>query len=214
MLKAIAQSGSRDGYSPTIGELARQAGVSRTTTFEHIGQLRKKGLISGQVRKARSLTPTSKARKLLKQISSSAARLAVAVSATVAPIPADAKSEEIPLAGVVAAGLPIEAVENQDKLSLDSLFGSSGEIFALEVRGDSMTDQNINNGDYVICRRAPSASDGQLVIAIVDNENATLKRFYREPGRVRLQPANDSYEPIYSENCRVEGVVIGLVRKL
>lgn len=166
------------------------------------------------MRKARSLTPTSKARKLLKQISSYAERLAVAGTATVATIPAVAKSEEIPLAGVVAAGLPIEAVENSDKLSLDLLFGSSGDIFALEVRGDSMTGQNINNGDYVICRRTPSASDGQLVVAIVDNENATLKRFYREPGRVRLQPANDRYEPIYSDNCRVEGIVIGLVRKL
>lgn len=110
--------------------------------------------------------------------------------------------------------MPIEAVENSDKLSLDSLFGSSGEIFALEVRGDSMTGENINDGDYVICRKTPSACDGQLVVAVVDNENATLKRFYREPGRVRLQPANDRYEPIYSDNCRVEGVVIGLVRKL
>jgi repressor LexA len=202
LLKAIAEYGSRDGYSPTIGELAQQAGVSRTTTFEHIEQLRKKGYIWGQAHRARSLTPTSKARKLLKQIS-----LGATVSAATKP-------EEIPLAGVVAAGLPIEAVENRDNLSINSLFGFQDEVFALEVRGDSMKGENINDGDYVICRRASSASDGQLVVAIVDNENATVKRFYKEPKCVRLQPANDQYEPIYSDNCRIEGVVIGLVRKL
>ncbi len=202
LLKVIAEYGSRDGYSPTIGELAHQAGVSRTTTFEHIEQLRKKGYIWGEKHKARSLAPTSKARKLLKQISLCAA------------VPAAAKQEEIPLVGVVAAGLPIEAVENKDNLSINSLFGSCDEVFALEVRGDSMAGENINQGDYVICKRASSASDGQLVVAIVDNENTTLKRFYKEPKCVRLQPANDQYQPIYSDNCRIEGVVIGLVRKL
>jgi len=129
-------------------------------------------------------------------------------------VPAAAKQEEIPLVGVVAAGLPIEAVENKDNLSINSLFGSCDEVFALEVRGDSMAGENINQGDYVICKRASSASDGQLVVAIVDNENTTLKRFYKEPKCVRLQPANDQYQPIYSDNCRIEGVVIGLVRKL
>ena len=216
LLKAIAEYGSRDGYSPTIGELAQQAGVSRTTTFEHIGQLRKKGYIWGQAHKARSLTPTSKARKLLKQISSCVERNASReqTSQYAGRTTHDKTSGEIPLLGKVAAGLPIEAVENKDNLSINSLFGSCDEVFALAVRGDSMAGENINDGDYVICRRTSSASDGQLVVAIVDNENATLKRFYKEPGRVRLQPANDAYEPIYSAHCRIEAVVIGLVRKL
>ena len=202
LLKAIAEYGSRDGYSPTIGELAEQAGVSRTTTFEHIEQLRKKGYIWGREHKARSLTLTSKARKLLKQLIRHQSQTT------------ETDDTEIPLAGIVAAGLPIEAVENKDNLSINSLFGSQDEVFALEVRGDSMKGENINDGDYVICRRASSASDGQLVVAIVDNGNTTLKRFYKEPKYVRLQPANDEYEPIYSENCRIEAVVIGLIRKL
>jgi repressor LexA len=202
LLRAIAEFACRDGYSPTIGELAQTAGVSRTTTFEHIEQLRKKGYIWGQAGKARSLTPTSKARKLLNQLNRYQSQTT------------ETADTQIPFAGIVAAGLPIEAVENKDNLSINSLFGSCDEVFALEVRGDSMTGENINDGDYVICRRASSASDGRLVVAIVDNENATLKRFYKEPGRVRLQPANDAYEPIYSDNCRVEGVVIGLIRKL
>jgi repressor LexA len=76
-----------------------------------------------------------------------------------------------------------------------------------------MIDEDIQQGDYVICRKSHIADDGQLVVAIVDEENATLKRFYREKNRVRLQPANDNYQPIYSDNCRIEAVVIGLIRK-
>jgi repressor LexA len=109
--------------------------------------------------------------------------------------------------------VPVEAVENIESLSLASAFGSGDDIFALEVSGDSMIDEDIQQGDYVICRKSHIADDGQLVVAIVDEENATLKRFYREKNRVRLQPANDNYQPIYSDNCRVEAVVIGLIRK-
>ena len=76
-----------------------------------------------------------------------------------------------------------------------------------------MINEDIHEGDYVICRRSSVARDGQLVVAIVDEENATLKRFYKERNRVRLQPANDNYQPIYSDNCRIEAVVVGLVRK-
>ena len=76
-----------------------------------------------------------------------------------------------------------------------------------------MIDENIYDGDYVICRKASIAQNGQLVVAIVDDENATLKKFYKEKTKVRLQPANDNYQPIYSDNCRIEAVVLGLVRK-
>jgi repressor LexA len=120
----------------------------------------------------------------------------------------------IPLAGRVAAGAPVEAIENIESLSLTSCFGDGDDLFALEVTGASMIDENIREGDYVICRRSRVAENGQLVIAIVDNENATLKRFYKESDRARLQPANDDYQPIYSDNCRIEAVVIGLVRRL
>ena len=120
----------------------------------------------------------------------------------------------IALMGRVAAGVPIEAVEDREELSLAGCFGNGEDVFALEVRGDSMSGDDIRDGDYVICRRSATARDGQLVVAVVDNENATLKRFYKERQRVRLQPANDSYEPIYSDNCRIDAIVIGLVRRL
>ncbi len=202
LLSTIAGFQTRRGYSPTIGELADRLGISRTTAFEHIEQLRKKGLVSGLAGRARSLTPSSKARRLLKYLVNRQ------------PEGIEESIGGIPLVGRVAAGLPLEAVENKDRLSINSLFGAAADVFALEVRGDSMTDADIHNGDYVICRRTPSATDGQLVVAIVNDENATLKRFYKEKTRARFQPANDNYEPIYSNNCQIQGVVIGLVRKL
>ena len=204
LLNAIAGFRSSRGYLPTIGELAESLGVSRTTAFEHIEQLRKKELVLNQPGRARSLNLTSKARRRLKQIPDNEHRVSSI----------EHRDEGIPLVGRVAAGLPVEAVENKDYLSIESCFGNTGDIFALEVRGDSMVGENIREGDYVICKRTASASNGQLVVAIVDNEDATLKRFYKENNLVRLQPANDAYEPIYSNNCQIQGVVIGLVRKL
>ncbi len=202
LLKAIRMFQKNRCYSPTIGELSSRLGTSRSTVFEHLEELRKKGLLSDCLHKARSLNLTSRAQELLERFASNKARHN------------SQPQSQIPLAGRVAAGQPIEAIENTDSLSFDSCFGTSDDIFALQVTGDSMINDGINDGDYVICRKTAVARDGQLVVAIVDNENATVKRFYKEKDRVRLQPANDNYEPIYSDNCRIEAVVIGLVRKL
>lgn len=202
LLKAIRLFQKNRCYSPTIGELSSRLGTSRSTVFEHLEELRKKGLLSDCLHKARSLNLTCKAQELLDGFTSNKAKRNSQLQS------------QIPLAGRVAAGLPIEAIENADSLSFDSCFGTSDDIFALQVAGDSMINDGINDGDYVICRKTATARDGQLVVAIVDNENATVKRFYKEKDRVRLQPANDNYQPIYSDNCRIEAVVIGLVRKL
>jgi repressor LexA len=202
LLKAIRIFQAGRCYSPTIAELASQLEISRSTTFEHIAELRKKDLLSASPATARSLKLTSKAQKLLDCLDSN-------ISNFCSRLPAG-----IPLAGRVAAGSPIEAIENLESLSLNSCFGSSDNIFALEVKGDSMTGDGILDGDFVICRKCSTADNGQLVVAILDDENATLKRFYKEKSAVRLQPTNDDYDPIYSANCRIEAVVVGLVRKL
>jgi len=146
------------------------------------------------------LTITSKAQNLLKNIKENSQS-------------SEAETNTIPLVGIVAAGKPIEAIENEDVLSINSNFADTDDLFALQVKGDSMINDGICNGDYVICRKAPTANTGQLVIAIVENENATLKRFYKEKNCIRLQPANDKYEPIYTKNCRIDAVVVGLLRK-
>ena len=184
-----------------MAELASELGTSRSTAFEHIAELRKKELLSACLGKARSLRLTSKAQRLLNSSSDNSSN------------PYQHFPTGIPLVGRVAAGLPIEAIEDKDYLSLSSCFGSSDDTFALEVKGDSMIDDDIRNGDYVICRRSKVADNGQLVVAIVDENEATLKRFYKEKTHVRLQPANDDYDPIYSDNCRIDAVVVGLVRR-
>jgi len=202
LLKAICASVASQCYSPTIGELASELAISRSTTFEHITELRKKGLLSALPGRARSLKLTLQAQKLLEALTDHSS------SSYLEPPPG------IPLVGKVAAGSPIEAIEDKELLSLSSHFGNSDDIFALEVTGESMVDADIRDGDYVICRRSAVADNGQLVVAIVDEEEATLKRFYKEKSKVRLQPANDDYDPIYSDNCRIEAVVVGLLRKL
>ncbi len=202
LLTLVARFQENRCYSPTLAEMATELSISRSTVYEHIAELRRKGLFSDSANKARSLKVTSRARRLLNNLPEQS-------DLVDPPEPA-----AIPLAGTVAAGVPVEAVENAESLSLGSCFGSGNDIFALEVRGDSMIGNDIHEGDYVICRRENTARDGELVVAIVDHENATLKRFYKEKTRARLQPANDDYQPIYSDNCRIEAVVIGLVRKL
>jgi len=202
LLTMVARFQEDRCYSPTLAEMASELDISRSTVYEHIAELRKKGLLSDSPNKARSLKVSSKARKLLSSLTNE----------DMSPYPTEPAS--IPLSGMVAAGMPVEAIENAESLSLSSCFGSGDDMFALEVKGDSMIGENIHEGDYVICRRRSTAHDGQLVVAIVDEDNATLKRFYKEKTRARLQPANDDYEPIYSYNCRIEAVVIGLVRRL
>jgi repressor LexA len=202
LLKAIRIFQAGRCYSPTIAELASELAISRSTTFEHIEELRKKDLLSPSPATARSLKLTSKAQELLNCLDNDISN------------PCSRPPVDIPLAGRVAAGTPIEAIENLESLSLNSCFGNSDDIFALEVKGDSMTGDGILDGDFVICRKCSTADNGQLVVAIVDDENATLKRFYKEKSAVRLQPANDNYDPIYSDNCRIEAVVVELVRKL
>lgn len=115
--------------------------------------------------------------------------------------------------GRIAAGRPIDAIENKEQLSLAAKFGTTDDIFALQVVGDSMIDDGICSGDYVICRRSQTANNGQIVVAIVDDDSTTLKRFYKEATRARLEPANENYAPIYSSNCRIEAIVVGLLRK-
>lgn len=202
VLRHIAVFHGSRCYSPTIAELATQLNLSRSTVFEHLSELQKKSLLTTSPGRARSLRLTCLGRKLLRQ------------SREEEPTSPETVPAGIPLAGRIAAGRPVEAVENRDSISLESCFGLGDGLFALEVCGDSMIEENIQPGDYVICRRTEVASNGQIVVALVNDGEATLKRFYREQDRIRLQPANAEYDPIYANDCRIQGVVVGLLRKL
>lgn len=190
------------GYSPTMQELADELGVSKVTVFEHVEALIKKGALRRDPNKARSLELTEEA-----------------------ALPDEERHTKLPLVGSIAAGSPIEAVEDRQSLDLEAIFapprgrrvsgigaGGSGSIFALQVRGDSMIEEQIRDGDYVICQKTNQARNGQTVVALLDTGEATLKKFYKEQGHIRLQPANAKYEPIIVDDCQIQGIVIGVVR--
>lgn len=200
VLKLVDSSRQNRCYSITLQELANLLGTSRTTVFEHIASLKGKGLLSAAPGKARSLNLTRKALKLLNE-----AEIEDAFS--------DA-SDGIPLLGRIAAGAPIEAIENVERVSMQSQFGSDEDTFALKVQGDSMTGDGIFDGDYVVCKKTQIAHNGKIVAAIVDNDSATVKRFFKESDRIRLEPSNPAYKPIYTQNCSIAGVVVGLMRKI
>jgi len=126
----------------------------------------------------------------------------------------DDRSTRLPLVGRIAAGKPIEAIEVQDTVDLEEVFTSRYPVRALTVDGDSMIGEHISDGDLVIYEERSNARNGDTVVALVGGEDATLKKFYKEKNRIRLQPANRRFKPIYSRDVQIQGVVIGVLRRL
>lgn len=192
ILLLIRDSQLTKGYSPTLQELADELGVSKVTVFEHARALIKKGALKQDANKARSLELADKAL-----------------------LPDETRSTKLPLVGTIAAGKPIEAFEDRETLDLEDLFvppNKTGDTFVLRVKGDSMIDEHIREGDFVICESTKTARNGQTVVALLEDGEATLKKFYKERGKFRLQPANDKYEPIVVKDVQIQGVVVGVVR--
>ena len=129
-------------------------------------------------------------------------------------LPDENRSTKLPLLGSIAAGSPIEAVETREELDLETLFHSSSGVYVLRVRGESMIEDHLCDGDYVVIERRESARNGEQVVALLDSGEATLKRFYREGNKIRLQPANKTMTPriVDADRCKVQGVVIGVLR--
>ena len=123
-------------------------------------------------------------------------------------------TRKLPITGRIAAGRPIEAIVHPDELDVYGVMRPGKEYFAIEVRGDSMIEDHIRDGDYVIVERTPSARNGETVVALLDEGEATLKRFYKENGHIRLQPANGTMAPILVDRVDIQGVVVGVFRKL
>ncbi len=190
ILKYIDQSMSRYGYPPSIREIATAVGLKSTSTvFIHLEAMEKMGLVKRDDRKKWSLVKNEAAETV-------------------------EKGQHIwsPVVGEVAAGIPILAEENiTDYFPLPTRFGDEGDVFMLQVVGDSMIDAGIREGDYVIVRKQQTADNGSIVVALIDNE-ATVKTFYDEGRRARLQPQNSAYEPIYTEDLMIIGIVKGLLR--
>lgn len=174
-------------------EMGDHLGLTKVTVFEHVGALERKGLIlRGGKHKARSLrvSPSFKFE--------------------------DERATRFPLVGRIAAGQPIEAIEQHQMLDLEEMFAGQGEKFTLQVTGQSMIDDHIRDGDLVICEKRSNPKNGDTVVALLANGEATLKRFFKEKDRIRLQPANPEFKPIYVEpgQINIQGVVVGVVRKM
>ena len=193
ILRFIRDYRNRMGYSPTMQEIGDQMGLTKVTVFEHVAALERKGLLlRGAKHHSRSLQVSPKYEF------------------------ADESPTKLPIAGCVAAGLPIEAMENRQTLDLGEMFETAGDKFVLQVTGESMIDDHIRDGDYIVCERRSNPRNGETVVALLEDGDATLKRFYKEKERIRLQPANPNFQPIYSEpgKINIQGVVIGVIRKV
>jgi repressor LexA len=196
LLQLIWNYQQEHGYSPTYAELAKMLGVSTITVFEHLEALEKKCAITRRRHEARSVEITAP-QFLLEQ----AQRETLPLSS-------------LPLKGTIAAGAPIEALEESGSVTmLGDVFNCKPNYFALNVKGDSMIDDHIMDGDLIIVESRQTANDGEIVVALDDNNQATLKRFYRENGKIRLQPSNPTMPPIIVDHCKIQGVFKGLVRK-
>ena len=181
------------GYPPTVREICSAVGLSSTSTVHgHIYRLIEQGFLQKDPSKPRALEITSKGLDIL----------------GVKPI-----QKEIPMLGVVTAGQPILAVENATEFfPIPPSIQDNNDLFMLTIRGTSMIKAGIFNGDQVIVRKQSTAKNGDIVIAMNDDNEATCKRFYKEKTRFRLQPENDTMEPIFLDNVKILGKVVGLFR--
>lgn len=189
VLDYIIQFINDRGYAPSFREIADGLALaSPSTVHVHIQALRSRGFLkSGGA--ARELEPTDKAVRW-------------------------GKSVILPLAGLITAGQPIEAIEERETMAVPvDLAPNSANSFVLRVKGQSMIEDGIFDGDYVVVERNPSPKNGDVVVALLDNAYATLKRFYRERDRIRLQPANSTMKPIYCYDPIIQGVVRAVIRK-
>jgi len=184
------------GYSPTMQEIADSLGVTKVTVFEHVEALIKKGALED------AELPNESADRQLHDAEGPA------------PMPL-----QFPLVGRIAAGRPIEKCAQDETLRLEELFSprrgqSAATMFALQVDGESMRDEGILDGDYVIVERRDTARNGERVVALLPDGETTLKTFFKErDGRIRLQPANPDFEPIIVDTCAIQGVVVGVMRR-
>lgn len=189
ILAYIRETIDERGYPPSVREIAEAVGLASTSAVHHhLTKLEKDGRLQKEATRSRALTlPGSHAAKVV----------------------------NAPIIGEIAAGQPIEAYEDRSEtMSLPAELAPRHDTFVLRVRGKSMIEDHIDNGDYVVIQPQETARDGEIVVAILDDNTATLKRFYKERDRVRLQPANSEMEPIYARDVKIQGKVIGVIRRL
>ncbi|MBT4530331.1 MAG: transcriptional repressor LexA [Phycisphaerae bacterium] len=193
VVKLIRECRNINGFSPTMQELADELGVSKVTVFERVQALIQKGALTREPNRARSL--------------SIAEKFDASIDTPV----------RFPLVGRIAAGMPIERCQDNETLDLTTMFGPQigqrGETFALQVDGESMRDEGIMDGDFVLVKKTSVARNGDRVVALLPDGETTLKTFFKESnGNIRLQPANTEFQPIIVDQCQIQGVITGVLR--
>ena len=189
ILDYIRETIDERGYPPSVREIAEAVGLASTSAVHHhLTKLEKDGRLQKEATRSRALSlPGSHAAKVV----------------------------NAPIIGEIAAGQPIEAYEDRtETMALPAELAPRHDTFVLRVRGKSMIEDHIDNGDYVVIQPQDTARDGEIVVAILEDNTATLKRFYKERDRIRLQPANSEMEPIYARDVKIQGKVIGVIRRL
>ena len=201
----IADFVARNGYSPSFEEIGKGMELSSlATVHKHISNLEKKGLLKRDYNRSRSIDILAPKGALKKSLAAAAAASSAANSAV----------HSLPFMGRIAAGRPVETLENPETISLADITRSK-DVYVLEVSGESMIDEHIMSGDYVLVEKTNTARNGEMVVALVDGNETTLKRLYKEDAQVRLQPSNATMPPIMvpAQAVAVQGRVIGVLRK-
>jgi len=193
ILDFISQYIQTNGTSPTLRQIADAIGVtSLATVHEHLSTLEIKGLIERTHGKTRSIDLVDKTREFIGE-----------------------RTIDAPIMGFIAAGSPIEPYTDPNaSMSVSPSFVTGKKrVYVLQVRGESMIEEHIRDGDYVVIEEKEEARNGEIVVALLDNGMATLKRYFKEATRIRLEPANAAMDPIFVKNVRIQGKVVGLIRK-
>ena len=181
----------QNGYAPSLEEIGKRFNLSSlATVHKHLTNLQEKGFIRRAWNRSRSVE--------------------------LVPTRGGGRAVELPLSGFVAAGKPIEAVATEETIAVPEDFVGQRDTYVLRVRGDSMIDEQIRDGDFVVIENRKSATNGEMVIALLNGSDVTLKKFYQDStGRVRLQPANATMQPIFvdPDHVQIQGVVVGVMRK-
>jgi repressor LexA len=200
----IANTVRDSGYPPSVREIAAAVGLASTSAVHHhLSALERDGMLHRDATQSRALRLTP------------AATLTAGVGGQLTANAVGRGSRALPVIGEIAAGGPIEAYQDaSETVSIPDIINTTASTYVLRVRGDSMVDAHIMDGDLVVIREQQTAHDGDIVVAQVEENAVTLKRFFRERDRVRLQPANDQYEPQFYDSVRIQGKLVGVIRRV
>ena len=204
ILHYIAATLRSRGYPPSVREIALAVGLSSTSAVHHhLQMLEREGFLERGAAQSRAirLTPT--------------AAMEMGLTTELVPQSVTAEAHVLVVVGEIAAGGPIEAYQDaSETMAVPDLLAPSGDAYVLRVRGDSMIEEHIADGDFVLIRPQTTARNGDIVVANVDGNGVTLKRFFKERDKIRLQPANAAYPPQFYDDVRIQGKLIGVIRRL